>query len=81
MTKNRFWQQMQAAYPNQSFIKRLWNRFGVELWWSIDKNREFVDKIPDNGECFSYARGGRVINCICGKCFLDNATFFRKYNK
>ena len=69
MKKERFWQQMQAEYPNQPFYKCWWDRFCFKLWWSVDSNREFVEKITDGGECFSFIRGGKVKNCICGKCF------------
>ena len=68
MKKERFWQKMQAEYPNQFFIKKWWDRIGLEIWWTLDKNRKFVEQIPDNGECFAYVKGGKVINCICGKC-------------
>jgi len=69
MTKERFWQQMQAEYPNQSFIGCWWDRFSLEIWWSVDKNRKFVEDIQDSDECYAIVRKGKVINCICGKCF------------
>jgi len=69
MKKERFLQQIQAEYPTRPPFKTWWDRFCLEVWWSIDKNKEFVEKIPDDGECFSYVRKGKIINCICGKCF------------
>lgn len=38
-----------------------------------DRDREvercIVNMDREGGECFSYVRGGKVYNCICGKCF------------
>ena len=69
MKKDRFWQQMQAEYPNQFFFKSLWDKFALKLWLCDSKNRKFMEEIPDIGECFSFVRNKKIKNCICGKCF------------
>jgi len=70
LTKERFWLKMRKEeFPISSKLRWWWERKKFDIWWSVDENRKFVEDIPDDGECFSLVRKGKVIDCNCEECF------------
>jgi len=47
MKKETFWKEYIEEFKSASRLRLWFERKFFNMWWAVDKNREFVEQIPE----------------------------------